>query len=147
MELSYVTQWEYNELADNYKDFLKDYNLVDTYYNRFRDQLTDWCDTKVTKKNMFKLLDEARYKGFFNSYDLLEGLAQQYIKDNDLFDQVFFIEFSDDENLYRVTFYSVVPRDQNDVKRFFEKHLDAYKNGFGEVVEEVIKKRSRNTPK
>lgn len=143
MELNYVNQWEYSEDSDKYEDFLEHYELIDTYYNRFRDQLTDWCGIKVTKKNMFKLLDKARYEGFYNPYDLLEGLAQQYIKDNDLFDQVFFIE--DTDGLYRTTFYEVVPTNQAGLKQFFEKHLDACKNGFSEVVEDVIERRSKHS--
>lgn len=145
MNLRCIDHWEYDESTGSYRDFIQKYNLVGTYYNGFKDQLSEWVGKKITKKNMFNALNVAKYKRFYNPYDLLEKLAEQYIKENDLFDQVFFIE--DSEGLYTVTFYEVVPTNQADLKRFFAKHLDAYKNGFGEIVEEVIERRSRNTPK
>lgn len=145
MEILYKDMWEFNDLdSSTWTDFITGYKLVDVFYNKFKDQLAEYTENVVTKDNIFARLEDAFYHGFYNPYDLLEGLAQQFIKENDLFDQVFFIE--DIDSLYRVTFYEVIPTNQTDVKRFFEKHLDAYKNGFGEVVEEVIKKRSRNTP-
>jgi hypothetical protein len=144
MDIKYVDQWEFNDCAENWVDFITGYNLRDIFFNRFKDQLSERTGKRVTKQNMFNALHDAFYEGYYNTYDLLEGLAQQYIKENDLFDQVFFIE--DNEGLYRTTFYEVIPNNQTDLKRFIEKHLDACKDGFSEIVEDVIERRSRNTP-
>ena len=147
MRLDYVTHWEYND-SDSLKDFIKYYELEDIFYERLKDQLAGWVGMKVTKKSMNEAMTQAENTGYLDQrYDILDALAEQYLITNNLFDQVFFVEFSDDENLYRVSFYYVVPNSQADLKQFFEKHLDAYKNGFGEVVEDVIERRSRNTPK
>ena len=152
MRLDYDSAWKLFVGVDTYKQFVERYKLQDIFYTKLKEKTQSISGKEVTKENMFELFNEAieitsRQGQPNDPYYLLENLATRYLIDNDLFDQVFFIETTDNDTIVEVNFYNIVPNDQADLKRYIEKHLDACKDGFSEVVEDVIERRSRNTPK
>ena len=155
MRLDFIDVWEYNYHTTTYKQFVEEYKLQDIFYTLVKRKTETLSKKEFTRENMYELFDEeleiakTQYNQPDGSYYILENLARMYITINDLFDQVFFIETIKNNEwfFFEINFYNIVPNDQADLKRYIEKHLDAYKNGFGEVVEDVIERRSRNTPK
>lgn len=150
MRLDFIDMWEYNHHTTTYKQFVEEYELQDVFYAVMKKRTKTLSGKEYTKENMFELFDEeleiakTQYNQPNDPYYLLDNIARMYITTNDLFDQVFFIETIKNDKwfFFEINFYDIVPNDQADLKRFFEKHLDACKYGFGEIVEDVIKRRS-----
>jgi len=146
MKLDFVFHWEYNLYNDTFAEFVKEYSLSNEFKIGLKEEIVEVLKKKkkefseekrkLTEEEILDCLQNDLYEC---EETFLEKLANQYIVSNDEFDMVVIVEGRED--LYTVAFYRIVPSSQDDVKRFMEKHLQAYKDGFGEVVDEVIKKK------
>jgi protein associated with RNAse G/E len=141
MKLNYVQHWEYN-LCDTFKSFIEYNNLQSELCIVYKDSVQEMLNkpVNITKDNIINLMEQVYCNEWDDETEFLNKMAAQYIIENDLFDCIFTIE-EDGNNIYYITISRIVPTSQENLKRFMEKHLQAYKDGFGEVVDEVINKK------
>lgn len=140
MKLNYVKHWEYN-LCDTFKSFIEYNNLQSELCIVYKDSVQEMLNkpVNITKDNIINLMEQVYCNEWDDETEFLNKMAAQYLIENDLFDCIFTIE--DGNNIYYITISRIVPTSQENLKRFMEKHLQAYKDGFGEVVDEVINKK------
>jgi hypothetical protein len=140
MNTLYYDHWEFNCYAETYRKFVESYDLQDCFYEVFKDKIQEVTDKKITKGNMFKHFNVLLENNGYNEFDILELLADHYIKKNDLFDVIRFT-YSSGDGLYQVYFLTVKPDSQKDLKRYMTKHLDAYKEGWGDIIDAGIERK------